>query len=213
MSKCPTCNAIGVDGSVIACGCAAPQTSKNLYNALPVCQIDPVVRVEFSQNKIPQEMQDRYAICKACDYYTAVNGHEHCGHLRDRGKGSLLWGVRGLPSAVSRCPIGKWTTFDQAKFLPYRQPPKEHFSPSSKKCVCTIVVGESAERNHAFTEMSHRAYAERFGADYIVLRGATQESPVYEKHRYQAVVEAYPEGTFCVDASDTFIMPNALVSG
>lgn len=88
----------------------------------------------------------------------------------------------------------------------YRTPPYEPIRPSSERAVCTVVVGESAERNHELTAPSHRAYAAKNGADYIVLRGQTQEFPVYEKYRYREVVVQYPEGTLCLDASDTHIL-------
>ncbi len=89
----------------------------------------------------------------------------------------------------------------------YRVPPYEPIRPSSKRAVCTVVVGETAERNHQLTGPSHRAYAAAHGADYIVLRGQTQEFPVYEKFRYRDVVDQYPEGTLCLDSSDTHILP------
>ncbi len=97
-----------------------------------------------------------------------------------------------------------------------QQPPKYKYHPvcdtvaqNSKRAVCTVVIGDAARRNHDITRSSHEAYAKAHGADYVVLTGATQESPVFEKHRYKSVVEAYPEGTLCIDATDTFIMPDA----
>jgi hypothetical protein len=91
----------------------------------------------------------------------------------------------------------------------YIEPPPDVWERRSTRAVVTVVVGENAERNHGYIRKSHEAYAAKHGADYIVLTGKTQNHGCFEKFRYKPIVEAYADGTLCIDGADTWIHPSA----
>ncbi len=80
----------------------------------------------------------------------------------------------------------------------------------ANRLVITVVVGDDAELMHAATGPGQKAYADRLGADYVVLRGRTQDArmPCAEKWRVKDYVPHYPGGTLYLDA-DVWIHPQA----
>lgn len=92
----------------------------------------------------------------------------------------------------------------------WREVPKPDVKPTRPRLVATLVIGDDAEAMHEATGPSQRRYAERTGADYVVIRGATQDprAACAEKYRYRDYVPHYPDGTLCLDA-DVFVEPDA----
>lgn len=67
-------------------------------------------------------------------------------------------------------------------------------TPARGRLVICLAVGESSAREHALTGPSQRRYAERVGADYVVIDGPpTQPWWGLEKFRYRPYVAAYRE--------------------
>lgn len=95
--------------------------------------------------------------------------------------------------------------------LPIWQPaPMPEVNPTHSRLVITAVIGDEAEELHALTGPGQRDYAKAVGADYVVLRGKTQDErvPCAEKWRVKDYVPHYPGGTLWLDA-DVFVMPDA----
>jgi hypothetical protein len=88
-------------------------------------------------------------------------------------------------------------------------PPPE-VTPTRERAVVTVVIGDDAEQMHAATKPSQRAYAEKVGADYHVIRGHTQDLRMAcaEKWRVGVYVPHYPGGTLYLDA-DVWVHPNS----
>ncbi len=98
-----------------------------------------------------------------------------------------------------------------AASLPRWQPvPPPALSPTRDRLILTAVIGDDAAEMHLATGPTHRRYAERVGADYVVLRDRTQDArmPCAEKWRAKDYVPHYPGGTLWLDA-DVFVMPDA----
>lgn len=86
------------------------------------------------------------------------------------------------------------------------QPPPLGLKPTRPRAVVTAVVGRDAEAMHAITGPHLRAYAERVGADLVVLRWpGTFNHPVTCKFQLARVLDHYERAAF-VDA-DTAIDP------
>ena len=88
--------------------------------------------------------------------------------------------------------------------------PPPVISPTRDRLILTAVIGNDAEELHACTGPGQRRYAERYGAEYVVLRDRTQDPrvPCAEKWRAGQYVPHYPGGTLWLDA-DVFVMPDA----
>lgn len=80
--------------------------------------------------------------------------------------------------------------------------PPPDLTPTRPRAVVTLVVGDDAEQLHAVTGPSQRRYAERIGAEFVVIRGATQDPrmPCAEKWRLKDYVPLFPDGTVYFDA-------------
>lgn len=87
-------------------------------------------------------------------------------------------------------------------------PPAVH--PTSDRLVITLAAGDDAERMHAATAPGQKGYADRIGADYVVIRGRTQDGRMScaEKWRVKDYVPHYPGGTLYLDA-DVWVHPQA----
>lgn len=78
--------------------------------------------------------------------------------------------------------------------------PPPAITPARDRLVVCLAVGEASGREHALTGPSQRRYAERIGADYVVIGGPpTQPWWGLEKFRYRPWVQAYRE-TITLDA-------------
>lgn len=108
------------------------------------------------------------------------------------------------------CGCGTCDDCPPADLPAWRPVPPPVIRPTADRLVITTAIGEVGDEIHRLTGPSQRAYAERVGADYVVLTDATQDPrvPCAEKWRYGDWVRAYPGGTLCVDA-DVFVTPGA----
>jgi hypothetical protein len=85
--------------------------------------------------------------------------------------------------------------------LPRWQPvPPPTLTPTRPRLVITVAVGDEGLRTHDLTRASQQRYAERMGADYVVLGDTTQSWFMLEKFRFKDFVPHYPGGTICMDA-------------
>ncbi len=120
MHKCETCGAVGKEGSTIVCKCYV--TSSIDFSALPTfVSNDELMIVKGLEPWI----EHRLEICRECPHYKVIHSHEHCGHLLSLGKGSFIWGNKGVRSASAKCPIDKWIEFTQSDYKKYRNVPKK----------------------------------------------------------------------------------------
>lgn len=85
----------------------------------------------------------------------------------------------GVPGRCRDCPdhSGQADALNTASWAPkgarpvlVLQPPPLDLTPKSTRAVVTVVVGAEAEALHAISGPFQRAYAERVGADYVILR-------------------------------------------
>lgn len=95
------------------------------------------------------------------------------------------------PSAVS---LGK------VERVAWKPVPPPTVRPTRDRLVITVATGEEGKKTHALTAASHRRYAERAEADYVVLADTTQAWFMLEKFRYGGYVPHYHGGTLCIDA-------------
>lgn len=135
------------------------------------------------------------------------------------GRGSTAAGVEGLVTTCQTPQAEVWRLGPEcgptcAGFTPDPLPrwlpvPDPDYSPKLPRVVATIVIGEDAEEMHKSTGPSQKRYADRIGAEFLVIRGKTQDDRMAcaEKWRYRYVVGAWEE-SLLVDA-DVFIDKSA----
>lgn len=104
-----------------------------------------------------------------------------------------------VPGVSSAAALPRW-----------RPVPPPSLAPTRDRLVLTAVIGDDADQLHAATGPGQRAYAERVGAEYVVLRDRTQDERMScaEKWRARDYVPHYPGGTLWLDA-DVFVLPDA----
>lgn len=134
------------------------------------------------------------------------------------GHGSTASGAEGLVCSCGTPGAGVWRQGKECgptcpgyptTSLPRWHPvPVPAVVPTRPRLVLTIVIGDDAEQVHAATGSSQRAYAERLGANYVVITGQTQDERMVcaEKWRVKDYVPHYPGGTVYLDA-DVWVSP------
>jgi hypothetical protein len=121
--------------------------------------------------------------------------------------GEVVCGCRGCGPT---CRGYQAETPDAADLPRWHPVPPPVITPTRDRLVVTVVVGDDAEQLHALTGPGQRGYAERHGADYLVIRGETQDRRMAcaEKWRVKDYVPHYPGGTLYADA-DVVVRPTA----
>lgn len=148
-----------------------------------------------------------------------VAGSERNWHRCNGGYGSTYQPAAGLVCDCRKPLPGVWRKGHECgERCPgydglrprWRPVPAPALRPERERAVITVVIGDDAEQLHAATGPGQRAYAERIGAEFITVRGATQDPRMRcaEKWRVKDFVPHYPGGTLYLDA-DVWVHPAA----
>ena len=81
-------------------------------------------------------------------------------------------------------------------------------APTSERCVVVVVGGDRCEAEHAITGPAQREYAERCGADYVVIRPLESQPRAVANKYAAALLAAQYRQTLLIDA-DAVPMPTA----
>jgi hypothetical protein len=129
----------------------------------------------------------------------------HCEH-RTKPLGDAVCGCQGCGPRCRGYEVAPPDAPDLPRWHPV---PPPGITPTRDRAVITLVIGDDAEQLHAATGPAQRRYAERIGAEYIVIRGATQDRRMMcaEKWRLKDYVPLW-DRTLYLDA-DVWVMPDA----